>query len=169
MQMCERPLLTEPTYCVHLLLQQFEDPASVLHSDLLVGLAVRCACQIALDYRRLDSLTTGGLDAQLARTTSRGSPGDPQLRRQSATSLEERQRHAQHAAFDAMRSTANASIFQELEKRMIYIQDSHVEDSGTRDCASPSLVRPFGIAKADCVVLESQHVLTVQHTYNSTL
>ena len=118
-----------------LLLEQFDAPAAVLHSELLVGLAVRCACQIALDYRRLEGMTTGGMESSMVYTSRRGSPRDllHMPRRQSDTSL--------HLAnFDAVRGMVDSSMLQEMERRMVYIIDSHGEDSGVPDGQSPSLV-----------------------------
>lgn len=126
---------TDPAYCAMLLLEQFDAPAAVLHSELLVGLAVRCACQIALDYRRLEGMTTGGMESSMVYTSRRGSPRDllHMPRRQSDTSL--------HLAnFDAVRGMVDSSMLQEMERRMVYIIDSHGEDSGVPDGQSPSLV-----------------------------
>lgn len=124
--------LTDPVYCASLLLEQLDEPAAVAQSDLLAGLALQCACQIALDYRRLEGLTTGGMDASMARTNSRGSPRDllHPLPRRSDTSQQA-----------AVRRPGDSDVLQELEERMVYIVDSHVEDSGVPDGQSTSLVR----------------------------
>jgi hypothetical protein len=132
------PHLREPAYYAMLLLKEFEDPSVVLQSTLLVGLAIRCACQIALDYRRL---TIGG--AHLMRSSSGGSISYlHSLRRRSAPfpDRSSRDAHPVHPAFNSMRSTTDASLLRDLEVRMMYITDSHVEDSGVRDGASHSAV-----------------------------
>jgi hypothetical protein len=138
-------LLTEPMYCAMLLLQQFENSSAILQSEVLVGLALRCACQISLDQRRLEGMTKGGIDTHLSHTYSRGGFCDPHLlRRVSAVTDEASSPH--HSAVAALRNIANSSMLPEMENRMMYITDSHVEDSGVKDGTALSQVCLFSLS-----------------------
>lgn len=132
-------ILRQPAYCVMLLLHQLQEPSAVLQLDgVLVGLALRCACQIALDFRRHEA---GSMNAQLIRASSFGSPrGLQKLRRSSAPSLLEDVQPA--AAWAAVLNSVDSDVPQQLDKRLRYIIDSHVEDVGVvTDRASQSVVR----------------------------
>lgn len=137
------PRLQDPLHCANLLLQEFDDPSGILQSALLLGLVIRCASQIALDYRRVEG-PTGCLDTQLTRTNSGGSCCDLHLlRRRSGPSHDGGQRYEVQHTTPALGSTTDAAMLHGLQRRIMYITDSHVEDSGIKEGAPPSVVRVF--------------------------